>query len=462
MASSLPVSDYSRKIEKNYYWPLILAVAALGMVACALVHRHLYGDGVYFLIIILKTRDFTAFDPCRRFSHFILEAPLWVAVNWLHIANFRILSWIYGMTLFLNPLAGLWGCWLILKKRNKALMILPALCWACLSLCTSFFIISESWLGAGLFWPIYFLLLCHKHKFSKIESLFLVAMCFAFIETYEGYFLSAILLALLALRRISWRLKRREYDIASIAALLCLGAAICMGIYWSLFPRDPGNRSSSLTGLLIFFAYTGSYIVIFALAWFIRLNAVKPKTVIGGGILFLLAAFAWALMPWISVSSIEANRHANIHLINNLMPLGLALLPLVAAKIRFIRPSFSRVRRIVFAGFIVSITIWHFGSCVAWSKYTGNFCKVLNSRRGCLKFEDTDLSRSGFAWSWTMPCMSIALSAIEKNPIKSIVLNPSGCSWEPFNPQKLGEYPELSAYGVKYEIDPHDGREAER
>jgi hypothetical protein len=454
MISAFSPKDYLNEARQSRYWPLILAVAAIGMIACALVHRHLFGDGSFFMIMILEKRAFTTFDTSRQFAHFIMEGPLWAAVNWLHITDFRILSWVFGLTLFLHPIASLWGCWHILKKRNRALMILPALSWACLILCTSFFIISESLVGASLFWPIFFLLLFHKHKLGKMEALFLVIMSFASIRVYEAFFLPAALLAFLAFRRVRSSLMRRECDIVSIIALFCLAVAICADLYWSLFPRDPGNRVTLLKGIYNFFTYPAAYIVIFALALFTLSHQVKSKIVSFGCIVLLLASFAWGLAPWISVSSIKPNKQAEIRIINNLLPLGLAMLPFVAIKIRSLRFSFTRVRRIAFAGFIFSIALWQVGSCIAWIKYTNEFSSILNSNRGCLELKGTHLARDGFDWPWTMPSMSVVLSAIEKKPVKSIVMNRPECSWEPFDPKTPSKFPELSRYGVKYEMEP--------
>jgi hypothetical protein len=439
---------------RNYYWPLMLAISALGMLVCVLVHRHLYADGSYYLIKVLEKRDFAIFEPTRRFAQYIMEGPLWAAINWLHITNFRILSWVYGATLFLHPIVSLWGCWHILKKRNRALMILPALSWACLTLCTSFFIISESWVGVSLFWPIYFLLLYNRHKLRKMEGLFLVAMCAASIRVYEGFFISASLLAFLAYRRVHRSFKHREIEITTILALVCLGFAIVYDLYWSIYPRDPGNQISLLKGIFVIFRCAPAYSIAFAVAIFTRWNHRKSRAVIYCIAIFLLAAFAWASVPWISVLNINPNRHADIRFINNLLPAGLGMLPFAATKIRFLRPTFGRFRRIAFAGFAFAVLMWQFASCVAWQKYIKDFSATLSSNRGCLELKDTCLSCCGFDWPWTMPCMSIVLSAIEGKPLETIVLNKPDCGWEPFNPRTPSEYPDLSGYGVRYEIKP--------
>jgi hypothetical protein len=438
----------------NRYWPLMLAMAALGMLVCVFVHRHLYGDGCYYLIKVLERRAFTTFEPTRLFAQYIMEGPLWAAIHWLHITNFRILSWIYGATLFLHPIVSLWGCWHILKKRNRALMILPALSWACLSLCTSFFIISESWVGVSLFWPIYFLLLYDKHKLRKMEGLFLIAMCVASIRVYEGFFISASLLAFLAYRRVHRSLKLHEFDIPAILALFCLGVTIVADLHWSIFPRDPGNRISLLKGIFVFFRCPPAYSIAFAVILFTRWDRRKSKAMAFCIVVFLLAAFVWAFVPWISVLSIKPNRHADIRFINNLLPAGLGILPFAAIKIRSLRPSFGRFRRIAFAGFAFAALLWQFAGCVAWQQYIKDFSEILSSDRGYLELKDTRLSRCGFDWPWTMPCMSIVLSAIEGKPLKTIVLNRPDCGWEPFNPRKPSEYPDLSRYGVRYEIKP--------
>jgi hypothetical protein len=450
MTSSLLAKDCLSDARQSRFWPLMLVVATLGMIACALVHRHLYGDGSFFMIIILEKRAFTTFDTSRQFAHFIMEGPLWAAVHWLNITDVRVLSWIFGLTLFLHPIASLWGCWHILKNRNRSLMILPALCWTCLTSCTSFFIISESWVGVSLFWPIYFLLLFHKHKLGKMEALLLVIMCVASIRVYEAFFLQAALLAFLAFRRVRWSLRQNKFEIAAMIALLCLGVAICADLYWSLFPRDPGNRVSLLRGIFGCLIYPAAYLSAYVLAIFTRSKYLKLKVLTRGSIVILSIGIAWALTPFIYVPGIMAFMQAIIRIINNLLPVGLGILPFAAVKNRSLRPSFAGIRRVVFAAFAFTIVLWQFGSSVAWHKYTNEFSRVLNAGQGYLELKDTQLSRFGFDWHWTMPCMSIVLSGIEKRPLKSMVLNQPGIRWEPFDPKTPGQLPELSRYGVKY------------
>jgi hypothetical protein len=167
-----------------------------------------------------------------------------------------------------------------------------------------------------------------------------------------------------------------------------------------------------------------------------------------------VAALAWACVPWISILSIKPNRHADIRFINNLFPFGLGILPLAATKLRFLRPTFGRFRRTAFAGFAFAVLLWQLASCVAWLKYTRDFSAILSSNRGYVELKDSGLSRCGFDWPWTMPCMSVALSGIEGKPLKSMVLNRPGCVWEPFDSRTPSKFPELSRYGVKYEIRP--------
>jgi len=169
---------------------------------------------------------------------------------------------------------------------------------------------------------------------------------------------------------------------------------------------------------------------------------------------FFLAACIWACVPWISVLNVNPNRHADIRFINNLLPFALGILPFAAIKIHSLRPAFGRFRRIAFAGFVFALLLWQFSSSMAWLKYTKDLSAIVNSDHGYVEIKDTRLSRYAFDWPWTMPCMSVAISAIEGKPLKSMVLNRSRCAWEPFDSRNPGKFPELSRYGVRYEIRP--------
>jgi hypothetical protein len=116
-------------------------------------HLHLYGDGAPFLSILLQTGEprGIAGTLSRAAHHYLTQTPvLWVKTA--GVQDVRLLSWVYGSLLYLAP----WACYaastlLFLRSRQLLPAALVTLAF-CLSCCWSWvFIISESHLGAGLF-----------------------------------------------------------------------------------------------------------------------------------------------------------------------------------------------------------------------------------------------------------------------------------------------------------------------
>ena len=446
-----PLCEDSRK---GLFWPLYFVAAALVMAACALMQRHLFLDGSAFLAEILEKRQFTTFDAPRLFAHYVLEAPLWVAVR-LGLKNLRILSWIYGLTLFLHPVLSLWACWRILKHRNASLMILPALTWAGLTLTTSFFIISESWLGVSLFWPVYFLLLFQKHRFSRGEGLLLVFAAFTSIRVYEGFFIPGSLLLLLALRRILWQGRRSRLDGWSLTASVCLAASVACGIFWALHPRDLGNRVSLDKGFSDFFGYLPGplFLAVALLLLLPRPRWFPSRIVTLAGCVLVAFAIHWGLMPWHSVSSLMPNRQHDLRLLNCLVPAALGLLPFLAAWMPRLRWTFHDQRKRLFVGFTFAVLLWQVGASLVWVGYTDTLSKVLATRSGFVAFEETGLWQYRFDQCWSLPTLSILVSGLQGRPVKAVVLNPSYATWQPFDPRVKATLPPLGAYGVTYQLD---------
>jgi hypothetical protein len=435
------------------FWPVLMAVSLAGMAVCALAHRHLYADGSYFLVMILPSRSFTAFDVSRQHAHYLLEAPLWVALNWLRITDVRILSWIFGLTLFLHPVASLWACWWILRRRNRALMILPALCWACLTLTTSFFIISESWVGVSLFWPIYFLLVFRRHALTDAEDVILVACSFAAVRVYEGFALPASLLLLLAVRRLLWQWRQKaRLDGWTMASLACLIGAVVAETYWGLFPRDPNNRATGLQGLHQLFGYPQGILLLAAVVLFAGPRWRSRQLARWGGFALAGLALLWGLQPWRAASNVHANQHADVRLINNLLPILLALSPLAASRFRALRFTFDSSRKAAFAAFTAAVLVWQAGASWSWSRYLHHFSQVLASSQGYLETKPTGLPDFGFEWGWTNPSLSVVLGAMRREPLRAIVLNASDAGWQPFDPRKPDQLPDLRQYGLTYNL----------
>jgi hypothetical protein len=438
---------------RSWYWPALLTVVSLGTSVCALVHRHLFADGGHFLIGVLERQGFTTFDTPRQFAHYVLQAPLVVAINWFRVTDVRVLSWVFGLTLFMLPVASLWVCWRLVRLRNRALMLLPALSWVCLMWTTSFFMVSEGWVGASLFWPIYFLLHFKQQRLGVLRGVTLVVCSFAAVRVYEAFFIPAMLLVFLAVRRLRWQWRiASRCDGWTGVSLLCLAGTVILGVYWALFPRDPVNRLSLVGGLAHMAVYPSALLVVAALLILVGPRTVRARTAGVGPRLLVVVALAWALTPWFCAACIQPAEHVYLRMLTSLLPLALGSLPLLATLRGQLRPTIGPIQKRALAGLVLAMLVWQWGASWAWLQYTRRFSRILATSEGWLPLASTEVARDVFNWSWTMPTMSVVLRAMARAPMRAIVLNGSNARYQPMDPTKPESLPRLERYGLVYQL----------
>ena len=101
-------------------------------------------------------------------------------------------------------------------------------------------------------------------------------------------------------------------------------------------------------------------------------------------------------------------------------------------------------------------TAWHWLATKQWSGYLALFATELKEHKGFVDFEDTLLreqcidrqSIGNMNWGWTTPAMSIVLS--EHGNVQTLISIPRNGGWQPFDPLRVDELPDLSPYGISY------------
>jgi len=307
--------------------------------------------------------------------------------------------------------------------------------------------------GVSLFWPIFFLLLFRRHALTDAEDVLLVACSFAAVRVYEGFALPASLLLLLALRRLVWQWRQKaRLDGWTLASMTCLTGAVAAETYWGLFPRDPSNRATGLQGLHQLFGYPQGILLLAAVVLFAGPRWRSRQLARWGGFALAGLALLWGLQPWRSAGNVHANQHADVRLINNLLPMLLAMSPLAASRFRALRFTFDSSRKAAFAAFTAAVLVWQAGASWSWSRYLHHFSQVLASSQGYLEPKPTGLPDFGFEWGWTNPSLSVVLGAMRREPLRAIVLNASDAGWQPFDPRKSDQLPDFRQYGLAYNL----------
>ena len=133
---------------------LFFAVLGLVVLPVAIVSQsHLYADGAAFFVAILESGKVdVAGHTLARVGHHVMTQVAATAAMKCGISSVRHLSWLYGIGLFYLP----WFAYMLaslLFIRSKMILeaILVTMIYCLLTCFTSFFIISESHLGASLF-----------------------------------------------------------------------------------------------------------------------------------------------------------------------------------------------------------------------------------------------------------------------------------------------------------------------
>jgi hypothetical protein len=111
------------------------------------------------------------------------------------------------------------------------------------------------------------------------------------------------------------------------------------------------------------------------------------------------------------------------------------------------------------------------GSTARWDDYRSVLLGGLAEHRGVIEYEDStvgtsvEFERRGrsaevlldrnveqFNWGWTMPSLSVSLSALNLGSVSTIICVPQGNEWQPFDPQRHEEIPDLSEFGVRRDL----------
>jgi hypothetical protein len=101
-----------------------------------------------------------------------------------------------------------------------------------------------------------------------------------------------------------------------------------------------------------------------------------------------------------------------------------------------------------------AVTVFfHCGATNQWNRYRAVIVQELAEHRGLIAFERSAAPSYEFNWGWTMPSLSIALSALNLGSVSAIIENPDSPRWQPIDPENPATLPDLRPYGVPTVLD---------
>ena len=425
---------------------------------------HLWADGIWFLLRIASTRHYyfwvgdwrSELFRSRIFTILGEQTPLLLATH-RRVHSLRLLSLIYGTTLYSHALLSLYICYRYAAKRWY--MLFPLLSLFAGSMNAEGYISTDSHFLVSLYWPVLFILL-FREELRKGTLLLLLALSIPMVLSYESMMFFGVILAGVCLWR--WRtFSQGRTIVAGLAAWYLLGATLALAAV--IWPFDSANERGFLQ----------------ALPWIPQSDHLAAKTSI---LVFCCCAvllatpsrlaklrrlpagigLAATLYLWIEVLGGRAPVGLDVlvpaRVLNLVMPLAATAL-LFAVLFGWFKPDRNTIglTAILVGALGLGQALWTFGCIAEWQGMLATLRYELLLHEGPIAYEDSVMSRdrigplhlSRLHANWPLPLLSIYESG--RGEVRSIVMPPKGAYLpvDPLNPDTL---PDLSRYRVYYDI----------
>lgn len=391
------------------------------VVACGL-ERHLARDGAYHFERVVDTGDFFVADRTRLFAYVFTQWPL-VAAARAGVRDVRVLAATYGAGILSASVLSLLASWHALPPGRRAAMALPIWSLLVVVLPADGFLSHESKTMVALMWPAIFLLWRDEPRTRRQTALLTTCMV-GLTLSYTSQLASYPLLAAGAWRQLRRAAPHGEPDRVAWLTLLLIAAGTVASIGAIVSPELAQPRAWFLSG--ISWAWTSGQTRIgvatcLAFVWACRTGQ-RALSLVGAAL--ALVGVAWLLGGLPPAPDPYAARTLTI----TVLPLLLLSWPLSLRKL-------DRWPAAAWWTTLIAVCLFGSGSLArssAWSRHRAEFQRVLRSETGLVPLESQPALVPGQLYSWNAPLLSLVWSW---PCVRSIVLNPAGLSWEPFDPR---------------------------
>lgn len=434
---------------------IIVQLIAITLLACFCTssERYLFADGAGFFLGILKNQKVSDFFPERYYAHVAMQLPAVVSLKVFGVKDVNAAGMVYGATLFLIPVFGMFTVWWAARRAPVRYLAFPLLTQSILLLDGSMLSFVETYPATWVFWSLLYLLI-FSERLTVLRSITLLTLAVASMRMYESYMFLAWPIVFVAVRRAFQCRRPSEVIICVICTTLVIASA-AIAVYSTLFPFDANNRQNFAKSILDHFEYGPvrfSILVLAGVLWQVLL----PRRALGDFFWFFVVTYGavTAAAPLYGYQQAWSYQYlARVQALYIPMLFGCLVAWNPTALREFANSSGHRqvaVWRLLALTCVVAV-IFQTSATVRWNDYRRSVVSELAKQRGEIYVETSQRIRE-FDWGWAMPALSVTLSALDLHSIPTAIPNPDPNSWQVFNPRDPADYPNLGTYGIPNEF----------
>lgn len=422
MASARPPETAPEFSHSSWPFVALFLLALVPLIRSYAVDKFFSGDDCAYFTWILDRLWFMDFAWSRDHAVYLTQWPLVIAVR-AGIIDIPTLKVCYGAGLMFPHLLGFTLSVVARRGLPPWPLIFPIFGLLAISLSVDAVPAGEHHVSVALAWPI-LLFSIRPRPYTRIDLALISLLLILNLRLYENAILTGPLFAAFFMMR-SARFPEGKAAHFAFAGLSLASAAIAL--YWTVFPRDMGNRGlflASLTGPLshrqFLLGMTFLCPLLVSLFW--------------GSRRFALPAVALsALLPF-ALLLIAPPPYAGLSFACR--TLGTTFIPPLLVIIAWLlprEPAFSSRHLLAFALFVVAAATLHVYDDRGWIDFRDRFRQTLQTRTGFVPIEDTSMHDHLWAWDWNNAFLSYLWS---DGTVRAIVLNPRDNDYDPFDPQR--------------------------
>lgn len=428
-AISINVRDGSA-VRQEFIYLLIFVIASISLFVKFYVDKHLALDGVGYFVHILEQQDFAEVAWSRRFTEYLSEWPLVLAVR-LGVTDISALIKVFAIGIYFPYLLSFILCWWAVRDDNKSLLWFPLAGYIAFNILSDYDLIADHHVMAVMTWPILVILL-KSRALSWREGIVLWVVIIIYSRTYETAALTAAMLFPLAVVRL-FRFRSQQEKIIIGISLILLIAVVAVAVVYIIYPRSFMNRGNFLDSIWVNrrnweAVATCASLGIFSLAWLISGRWIRVKNCLF--ILALIPILYYMFLRFTSDYAMTAYISFSSRTLSGIVLPGLIVL---AAIVVYTRRKISHTGLAVFLVIFLTMICFNLADLRNWIGVKQEFLKIVDSDKRYIFIDETPLSDSHYRWSWNNSLLSLVWSG---TCVSTIVLNTPDDPQGPIDPRK--------------------------